>query len=120
MELQKQKEEAILNRKRSSRIAIKESEKEEARRVAQRMAEDEERLARERRIEARAKKEEEEKLAREKAREQRRKEREEREENLRMKRERLAIINVLALSIILYPSVRTLRPMPSPTQIVEN
>ena len=87
-ELQRQKEEAILHRKRSSRIAMKESEKEEARRAAYRLAEEEERLSRERRIEARARKEEEERLAREKARELRRIEREVREENLRLKREK--------------------------------
>ncbi|TDL14421.1 hypothetical protein BD410DRAFT_797206 [Rickenella mellea] len=83
IEKQRQKEEAVVHRKRSSRIAVKEGEKEEARLAAQRKAEEEERLSRARRAEARAKKEEEDRLKRELAREQRRKEREEREERLR-------------------------------------
>lgn len=81
-------EEAIVHRKRSSRIAIKESEKEEARLAAKKRAEEEEKLARLRRAEARAKKEEEEREKRELAREQRRREREEREERARAKAER--------------------------------
>ncbi|EMD33317.1 hypothetical protein CERSUDRAFT_117938 [Gelatoporia subvermispora B] len=81
-------EEAIVHRKRSSRIALKESEKEEARVAAKRKAEEDEKFARVRRVEARAKKEEEEREKRERAREQRRKEREEREERARAKAER--------------------------------
>ncbi|KAF9000745.1 hypothetical protein BDQ17DRAFT_1281976 [Cyathus striatus] len=72
-------EEAISHRKRSSRIAMKESEKEEARLEAKRLAEENEKMGRERRLEARRRKEEEERLRRENAREQRRKEREARE-----------------------------------------
>lgn len=81
-------EEAIVHRKRSSRIAIKESEKEEARALAKKKAEDEEKLARARRVEARTKKEEAERAKREQAREQRRLEREEREHRAQMKEER--------------------------------
>ncbi|OCH94876.1 hypothetical protein OBBRIDRAFT_884431 [Obba rivulosa] len=81
-------EEAIVHRKRSSRIALKESEKEEARLAAKKRAEEEEKLGRVRRAEARARKEEEEREKREHAREQRRREREEREERARVKAER--------------------------------
>ncbi|KAI0683392.1 hypothetical protein BC835DRAFT_1296068 [Cytidiella melzeri] len=72
-------EEAVVHRKRSSRIATKETEKEEARAVAMRKAEEDEKLARARRQEARAKKEEADRERRETAREQRRLEREARE-----------------------------------------
>ncbi|KAI0364754.1 hypothetical protein BV20DRAFT_955601 [Pilatotrama ljubarskyi] len=81
-------EEAIVHRKRSSRIALKESEKEEARLAAKRKAEEEEKMARAKRQEARLKKEEAERAKRERAREQRRKEREEREARARAKAER--------------------------------
>lgn len=72
-------EDALVHRKRSSRIALRESEKEEARIAAQRQAEEEEKMGRARRLEARRQREEEERLRREQAREQRRKEREARE-----------------------------------------
>lgn len=72
-------EEAVVHRKRSSRIAIKASEKEQARAEALRKAEEEEKMSRTRRLEARAKKEEDERERRELAREQRRIEREARE-----------------------------------------
>ncbi|KAI0747333.1 hypothetical protein BC629DRAFT_1739948 [Irpex lacteus] len=72
-------EEAVVHRKRSSRIANKESEKEQARAEAIRKAEEEEKMSRTRRLEARAKKEEDERERRELAREQRRIEREARE-----------------------------------------
>ncbi|KAH8093710.1 hypothetical protein BXZ70DRAFT_376563 [Cristinia sonorae] len=81
-------EEAVVHRKRSSRIAVKESEKEEARAAAIRQAEEAEKEARSRRAEARAKKEQAEREKREKAREQRRLEREEREERTKRKEER--------------------------------
>lgn len=68
-----------MNRKRSSRLAIRETEKESIRLEAIRKAEEEDKMARQRRMEARNKKEEEEREAKEHAREQRRKEREERE-----------------------------------------
>ena len=71
-------EEAMTQRKRSSRIAMREIEKEEARMQAKKKAEDDEKNARARRQEARMRKEEEEREKREKAREQRRIEREER------------------------------------------
>ncbi|KAH8117756.1 hypothetical protein DFH11DRAFT_1723784 [Phellopilus nigrolimitatus] len=79
VERQRLREEALMNRKRSSRIAVKETEKESARAAAVKQAEDDEKMARMRRLEARTRKEEEEKLRREQAREQRRREREERE-----------------------------------------
>ncbi|EIW84183.1 hypothetical protein CONPUDRAFT_163372 [Coniophora puteana RWD-64-598 SS2] len=74
-------DEAVSHRKRSARIAFKESEKEEEQRKVQQRAEEEEKLSRTRRLEARIKKEEEERQRKENAREQRRREREEREEN---------------------------------------
>ncbi|KAF8501453.1 hypothetical protein F5888DRAFT_1232099 [Russula emetica] len=72
-------EEAVSQRKRSSRLAIKENEKEETRLAALRKAEEEEKLSRARRLEARQKREEEERMKREIAREKRRLDREERE-----------------------------------------
>ncbi|KAI0353807.1 hypothetical protein OH77DRAFT_1427123 [Trametes cingulata] len=87
-EKRRRMEEAIVHRKRSSRIALKESEKEEARLAAKRKAEEEEKMARAKRQEARLKKEEAERAKRERAREQRRKEREEREARARAKAER--------------------------------
>ncbi|KAH8994805.1 hypothetical protein EDB92DRAFT_1972371 [Lactarius akahatsu] len=72
-------EEAVSQRKRSSRLAVKENEKEEARLAAVKKAEEEEKLSRARRLEARQKREEEERLKREAAREKRRLDREERE-----------------------------------------
>ncbi|KAF5367052.1 hypothetical protein D9758_004057 [Tetrapyrgos nigripes] len=73
-------EEAVVHRKRSSRLAVKELEKEEARAAARKKVEDDERLGRQRRAEARAKRDEAERTKREQAREQRRKEREAKEE----------------------------------------
>ncbi|KAH9958538.1 hypothetical protein BC827DRAFT_1261223 [Russula dissimulans] len=75
----RQLEDAVTQRKRSSRLALKESEKEEAKLAALRKAEEEEKLSRLRRLEARQKREEEERLKREAAREKRRLDREERE-----------------------------------------
>lgn len=75
----RQLEEAVSQRKRSSRLAMKESEKEEARLTAIRKAEEEEKLSRVRRLEARQRREEEERVKREAAREKRRLDREERE-----------------------------------------
>ncbi|KAI9440096.1 hypothetical protein H4582DRAFT_1577070 [Lactarius indigo] len=72
-------EEAVSQRKRSSRLAVKENEKEEARLAAMKKAEEEDKLSRARRLEARQKREEEERLKREAAREKRRLDREERE-----------------------------------------
>jgi hypothetical protein len=72
-------EAAIVHRKRSSRIAIKESEKEEARLLALRKAEEEEKQSRARRIEARQQKEAFAREKREAERERRRREREEKE-----------------------------------------
>ncbi|KZS99930.1 uncharacterized protein LAESUDRAFT_667344 [Laetiporus sulphureus 93-53] len=81
-------EDAIVHRKRSSRIAIKESEKEEARLAAKKKAEADEKLARARRQEAREREKEAEREKREHAREQRRLEREEREARALAKEER--------------------------------
>lgn len=75
-------EEAVVHRKRSSRIALREVEKEEARLSAVRKVEEDEKMARARRQEARAKKEEAEREKREHAREQRRLERETRERKI--------------------------------------
>ncbi|KAK0193587.1 hypothetical protein F5146DRAFT_925694 [Armillaria mellea] len=75
----KRVEEAVVHRKRSSRIAIKESVREEARQAIAKKAEEEEKMSRARRAEARQQKEEEARQKRENAREQRRKEREARE-----------------------------------------
>ncbi|KAF8802419.1 hypothetical protein BYT27DRAFT_7112212 [Phlegmacium glaucopus] len=69
-------EEALIHRKRSSRIASKESEREETRLATKKKQEDEAKLTRARRMEARLQKEEAGRLKRETAREQRRKERE--------------------------------------------
>lgn len=68
-----------MNRKRSSRLAIRESEKELARETAARQAEEEEKMARIRRLEIRTRREEDERARREDERERRRREREERE-----------------------------------------
>ncbi|KAL5485769.1 hypothetical protein ACEPAI_6810 [Sanghuangporus weigelae] len=82
------KEDALMNRKRSSRIAFREMEKETARMEAIHKAEEGEKMARMRRLEARSRREEEERLNREQGRVQRRKEREERElaRSLRLER----------------------------------
>lgn len=74
-------EEAIVHRKRSSRIAVKESEREEARLAAKKKREDEEKRTRARRLEARLQKEEIGRLKRENARQKRKKEREAREQS---------------------------------------
>jgi len=84
IERKRQLEEAIVHRKRSSRIAVRESEKEEARLAAMRKQEEDEKMSRARRLEARRQREEEERLKKENAREQRRKEREAREETRRV------------------------------------
>ena len=83
----RQLEEAISQRKRSSRLAIKETEKEEARLSSLRKAEEEEKLSRVRRLEARQKREEEERLKREAAREKRRLDREGRERKAQAREE---------------------------------
>ncbi|EPQ54130.1 hypothetical protein GLOTRDRAFT_139515 [Gloeophyllum trabeum ATCC 11539] len=80
IERKKKLEEAIVHRKRSSRIATKESVREQARMEAERRAEEEKALARAKRAEARQKQEEESRRRREEARERRRKEREEKEQ----------------------------------------
>ncbi|KAI0648846.1 hypothetical protein C8Q79DRAFT_1064920 [Trametes meyenii] len=89
-EKRRRMEEAIVHRKRSSRIAHKESEKEEARLAAKKRAEEEEKMARAKRQETRLKKEEAERAKRERARDQRRKEREEREARAQAKAKRAA------------------------------
>ncbi|KAF7773311.1 hypothetical protein Agabi119p4_5478 [Agaricus bisporus var. burnettii] len=79
LERKKRMENALVHRKKSSRIALRESEKEEARLTARRQAEEKEKMSRSRRLEVRKQREEEERLRREQGREQRRKEREARE-----------------------------------------
>lgn len=76
VEKKKRKEEAVVHRKRSSRIAIKESEKEQEVLAAKKRAEEDEKMGRARRAETRRQKEEADRIKRENAREQRRKERE--------------------------------------------
>ncbi|KAF9067222.1 hypothetical protein BDP27DRAFT_1329180 [Rhodocollybia butyracea] len=80
IENQRQKEEAVNHRKRSSRLAIKESEREEARLAAKKKVEESEKMSRAKRLEARQQKEEAERARRESAREQRLKEREAKDE----------------------------------------
>ncbi|PFH53210.1 hypothetical protein AMATHDRAFT_1625 [Amanita thiersii Skay4041] len=75
-ERQRKMQEAIIHRKRSSRIAIKESEREQAIAAARKKAEEEEKLSRTRRLEARVQREEERRSRQDTARELRRKERE--------------------------------------------
>jgi len=75
-------DEAVVHRKRSTRIALKELGKEEERQARKKREEEDEKMSRARRFEARQKKEEEERLRRENAREKRRKERELREEQI--------------------------------------
>lgn len=65
-------EEALNTRKRSSRLAVRENEKEAARAAAQKKAEEDALNARTRRLEARAQREQEERERREKDREERR------------------------------------------------
>jgi hypothetical protein len=79
VERKRRLEEAVVHRKRSSRIAEKESAKEAEALVSKKRAEEVAALTRTQRLEARQKKEEEEREKREKAREQRRLERELRE-----------------------------------------
>ncbi|KAI0312318.1 hypothetical protein OF83DRAFT_668150 [Amylostereum chailletii] len=83
IEHKKRVEEAVNHRKRSSRLAMKETEKEEARAAEIRHQEEQEKMSRTRRLEARLKREEEEREKRESAREKRRRDREEREEQAR-------------------------------------
>ncbi|KAJ7017514.1 hypothetical protein C8F04DRAFT_1085451 [Mycena alexandri] len=80
IERKRRLEEAVVHRKRSSRIANKESEKEEARQLARQKAEVVEKKNRAQRLEARLAKEEAERERREAAREQRRKAKEEQEQ----------------------------------------
>lgn len=83
IERKRELEEALVHRKRSSRLALRESEREEARLAAKRKQEEDEKFSRARRMEARLQKEEAERIKRENAREQRRKEREAREDTRR-------------------------------------
>ncbi|EKC99227.1 hypothetical protein A1Q2_06427 [Trichosporon asahii var. asahii CBS 8904] len=77
-EQERLKQEAINNRKRSSRIAMRELEREELQKQEQAQREMEERMERLRQEEARKEREEQEALAKERAREERLREREER------------------------------------------
>ena len=79
-EKKRRMEEAVVHRKRSSRIAMKETEKEEERAATRKRVEEAEKMSRTRRLEARQQREQTERLKRENAREQRRKERESQEQ----------------------------------------
>lgn len=79
-----------MNRKRSSRIAVKETEKEAQKLAAVKQAEEDEKLQRVRRLEARQLQQEEERLKIEKEREQRRLEREARNLKIANRQERQA------------------------------
>lgn len=68
-------EETLMPRKRSSRIAVKESQKEEARLAALRETDEVERMSRSKRLAMRQKRDEEERLKKEQAQEQRQQER---------------------------------------------
>ncbi|KAF9533716.1 hypothetical protein CPB83DRAFT_405954 [Crepidotus variabilis] len=81
IERKRQAEEALIHRKRSSRLALRESEKEEARAAAVRNQEESEKMSRTRRLETRKQREEEDRLKKENDREQRRMARELREES---------------------------------------
>ncbi|KAF8170115.1 hypothetical protein BJ912DRAFT_998243 [Pholiota molesta] len=81
IERKREVEEALVHRKRSSRLAVREIEREEARLAAKKKQEEDEKMSRARRLEARQQKEEADRQKRELAREQRRKEREAREES---------------------------------------
>lgn len=76
IEKQRRIEDAVVHRKRSSRIAMRETEREEERAAMRKRTEEEEKMSRARRLEARQQREQVERLRRENAREQRRKERE--------------------------------------------
>jgi hypothetical protein len=79
IERKRRLEEALTQRKRSSRLAAKDEEKERHQKDEERKRDEEERMGRERRALARQQAAEAERLKQEQAREQRRKEREDRE-----------------------------------------
>jgi septal ring factor EnvC (AmiA/AmiB activator) len=95
----KRKEEAVVHRKRSSRIALKESEKEQEFLTAKRRAEEDEKTSRARRAEARRQKEEADRIKRENAREQRRKEREAKQAEANTRYEYSAPIHVFSMHL---------------------
>lgn len=97
--MKKRKEEAVVHRKRSSRIALKESEKEQELLIAKRRSEEDERMSRARRAEARQQKEEAERIMRETAREQRRKEREAKQAEANTRYEYSALIYVISIHL---------------------
>ncbi|KAG9315126.1 hypothetical protein JVU11DRAFT_4249 [Chiua virens] len=82
IEKKRRTEEAVVHRKRSSRIAMKETEREEERAAMRKRTEEAEKMSRARRLEVRQQKEQAERLRRENMREQRRNERELREQQL--------------------------------------
>ncbi|EIN04932.1 hypothetical protein PUNSTDRAFT_146212 [Punctularia strigosozonata HHB-11173 SS5] len=94
IERKRRLEEAVVHRKRSSRIAEKESVREAEALAAKQKAEEEAALTRAQRLEARRKKEEEDRERREKTREQRRLERELRENGQNKQSDAGAIIDV--------------------------
>lgn len=95
----KRKEEAVVHRKRSSRIALKESEKEQEFLAAKRRAEEDEKTSRARRAEARRQKEEADRIKRENAREERRKEREAKQAEAKARYEYSALIHVFSMHL---------------------
>ncbi|KAI1786771.1 hypothetical protein LXA43DRAFT_1032456 [Ganoderma leucocontextum] len=119
-EKRRRMEEAVVHRKRSSRIAIKESEKEEARLAAKKNAEEEDKLARTRRQEARRKKEEAERAKRERTRDERAKERDAREARAQAKAERQEREEAAAVRSTATPSVNGTGPSSSvlPSRVV--
>ncbi|KAF7375079.1 Phd finger domain-containing protein [Mycena sanguinolenta] len=110
IERKRRLEEAVVHRKRSSRIANKEAEKEEARQLARQKAEVVEKKNRAQRLEARLAKEEAERDRREAAREQRRKAKEEQETQSATEDESVDVVaddpSPVHLSRMLEPSQR--------------
>lgn len=107
-------DEAVVHRKRSTRIALKELGKEEERQARKKREVEEEKMSRARRLEVRQKKEEDERLRRENAREKRRKEREQREEQIAEEEVQLRFFFFLFLYLSFLPFIvipgRKLRP----------
>ncbi|KAJ7844367.1 hypothetical protein B0H14DRAFT_2278678, partial [Mycena olivaceomarginata] len=95
IERKRRLEEAVVHRKRSSRIATKEQEKEEARQLARQKADVVEKKNRAQRLEARLAKEESERERREAAREQRKKAKEEQEAQSAGEDERSVLLTLL-------------------------
>ncbi|KAF8207288.1 hypothetical protein K438DRAFT_432496 [Mycena galopus ATCC 62051] len=111
IERKRRLEEAVVHRKRSSRIATKEQEKEEARQLARQKADVAENKSRAQRLEARLAKEESERERREAAREQRKKAKEEQEAQSAAEDESVDVVGHESSPIHLNPM-----PEPPPRQ----